>query len=248
VARRLLQKQVDFKICGGPEVTGEIGKRQVHETVELQVRVLRVKMPDGCVRQVEPRWADTFSGPTLMLEALVLCWSRGTFFSAVARIACLSARHVIAMCYRNVEEAVSAATCSAVKRLAIDGTSRAKQHEYVTFAADAPRRAMTFVPEGNASAEALAGNLRSRHARTTRIEMIGINMSPAFIIKGIREWLPDTQVTFGNCHVLDHASEAVEKTRRTQQRIGPAIRGLRWALRNEFAGAKRQRSTHRWPK
>ena len=54
----------------------------------------------------------------------------------------------MAICHCYVEQAVSLADHSEVKRLAIDETSRAKGHDYVTLAADAERRAVLFVAAG----------------------------------------------------------------------------------------------------
>ena len=46
-----------------------------HECV-LEVRVPRVKFPDGNVRQVEPPWAGKLAGFTLLFEALILTFCR----------------------------------------------------------------------------------------------------------------------------------------------------------------------------
>jgi transposase len=54
-------------------------------------------------------------------------------------------------------------------------------------------------------------------------------MSPAFI-KGVTENLPDARITFDKFHVIAHASQAVDKMRRLEQKTDPALKGLRWAL------------------
>jgi transposase len=257
LAQRLLKIRVDFAVGSRFAVVGEAGAHPVHDTVEksyrhlnffqhechLQVRVPRVKLPDGRVRQVEPAWAGKLSGFTLLFEALILALSREMSFSAVARIAGLSVHRVMAICHRYVDEAVGAADYSAVTRLAIDETSRAKGHAYVTLAADAERHAVIFVAEGKDAntIEALAGNLRAHHGRPTQIDAISIDMSAAFI-KGVSEQFPNAQVTFDKFHVIAHASEAIEKTRRLEQKIDPALKGLRWALlkdRRAVRGAQR---------
>ncbi|HZL51653.1 MAG TPA: helix-turn-helix domain-containing protein, partial [Terracidiphilus sp.] len=100
VAQRLLKIRVDFEVGSRFAVAGEPGMHPVHDTVEknyrhlnffqhechLQVRVPRVKLPDGSVRQVEAQWTGKLSGFTLLFEALVLALSREMSFSAVARI------------------------------------------------------------------------------------------------------------------------------------------------------------------
>ena len=258
VKERVLRIRVDFDVGSRFSVTGVAGMHPVHDTVEksyrhlnffqhechLNVRVPRVKLPDGSVRQVEPEWTGKLSGFTLLFEALVMALSREMSFSAVARITGLSVHRVMAICHCYVEQAVSMADHSAVKRLAIDETSRAKGHEYVTLAADAERRAVIFVAEGKDAntIEGLAGNLRAHQGRPRQIEAISIDMSPAFI-KGVGEHFPNAEVTFDKFHVIAHASTAIDETRRLEQKIDPSIKGLRWALlkdRRAVRGARRQ--------
>jgi transposase len=54
-------------------------------------------------------------------------------------------------------------------------------------------------------------------------------MSPAFI-KGVTDNLPDARITFDKFHVIAHASQAVDKMRRLEQKTDLALKGLRWAL------------------
>lgn len=87
---RSLTIQVDFRAgsrFSHPECAGE---HPVHDTQTkryrhlnffqhecfLEVRVPRVKLPDGSARLIEPRWAGKLSGFTLLFEPLVLCLCR----------------------------------------------------------------------------------------------------------------------------------------------------------------------------
>jgi transposase len=54
-------------------------------------------------------------------------------------------------------------------------------------------------------------------------------MSPAFI-KGVAEHLPNARITFDKFHVVAHASTAVDKTRRLEQKSDPSLKGVRRAL------------------
>lgn len=65
---------------------------------------------------------------------MLLC--REMIFSGLARITGLSV-HRVTLCERYVNTAVSAADYSQVQRLAIDETSRAKGHDYVSLFANA---------------------------------------------------------------------------------------------------------------
>ena len=253
-SQRKLSIRIDFEVGSRFAVPGQAGEHPVHDTVTktyrhlnffqhecvLEVRVPRVKLPDGSVRQVTPAWAGKLSGFTLLFEAFVLLLARETTFTAAARISGLSVHRVMSLCERYVDEAVSTADFSEVRRVAIDETSRAKGHEYVTLFADADpdpeRRRVIFVAEGKdaATVEAFEANLRAHHGKPSQIESISIDMSPAFI-SGVSEHLPNAQITFDKFHVIAHASEAIDEMRRIEQKRDPSLKGLRWVLLKDRA-------------
>ena len=244
-ARKVLTIAVDFVAGSRFAVPGVAGAHPVHDTVSkryrhlnffqhecyLEVRVPRVRLPDGGIRQVEPDWAGKLAGFTLLFEALVLALCREMPFAAVARVVGLSWHRVAAICKRYVDLALDEADFSEVKRLAADETSRARGHEYVTLVADADARRVLFVTEGRdaATIEAFAEDLRAHGGDPLAIESISIDMSPAFI-KGVTAHLPDATITFDKFHVIAHASTAVDTMRRIEQRTDPSLKGMRWKL------------------
>jgi transposase len=242
---RTLTIHVDFVAGSRFAIPGDTARHPVHDTVtkrfrhlnffqhecHLLVRTPRVKLPDGSVRLIEPDWAGRLSGFTLLFEALILALAREMSFSAVARITQLSVHRVMAVCTRYVDLAVEQADFSAVRQLAIDETSRARGHDYLTLAADAERRAVLFVAEGRdaETIQRLADDLRAHHADPAAIDSVSIDMSPAFI-KGVGEHLPEATITFDKFHVVAHASKAIDEMRRIEQKTEPELKGLRWAL------------------
>lgn len=244
-AHKLLTIQIDFKPGSRFTVAGFDGGHPVHDTVtktyrhlnffqhecHLLVRVPRVTLPDGSVRQVEPPFAGRLKGFTLLFEALILLLAQQMPFAAVARIVGESAYRVQAVCEKYVELALEAADFSTVKALAIDETSRARGHDYITLAADAEARRVLFVTEGRDAATILelAADLEAHGCPPERIESVSIDMSPAFI-KGVTRYLPEAQITFDKFHVIAHASQAVDQMRRIEQRSDPSLKGLRWSL------------------
>ncbi len=191
----------------------------------------RVKLPDGSVRLIEPPWAGKLSGFTLLFEALVLCLCREMPFAAVARIVGESWHRVAAIAERYVELALEQADFSPVRELAIDETSKARGHDYVTIAADAERRAVIFVTETREAQaiERLAADLAAHGADPEAIRAVSIDMSPAYL-KGVARYLPNAAVTFDKFHVIAHASHALDLTRRAEQKRDPELKGLRWTL------------------
>ena len=245
-AARSLTIQIDFGVGSRFAVEGLAGQHPVHDTVtkryrhlnffqhecHLIVRTPRVKLPEGGVRLVQPGWAGRLAGFTLLFEALVMALCREMTFSAVARTVQVSPHRVMTICRRYVDLALEQADFSAVTQLAIDETSRARGHSYVTLAADAgPRRCVLFVTEGKdaKTIARLAEDLRAHGGDPDAIESVTIDMSAAFI-KGVAENLPNAQVTFDKFHVVAHASKALDETRRVEQKLDPTLKGLRWAL------------------
>jgi transposase len=135
------------------------------------------------------------------------------------------------VCHRYVEEAVSLRDDSKVRDVAVDETSRARGHNYVTIFADAEMRRVLFVADGR-EAETVEGfvkNLKLHHGQPSLIENISMDMSGAYI-SGVKEHLPNAQVTYDKFHVIAHASGAVDETRRQEQKLDPRLKGLRWVL------------------
>ena len=111
------------------------------------------------------------------------------------------------------------------------------RHESVTLFADADsdpaRRRVIFVAEGK-DAATVEANLRAHHGKSSEIEAVSIDRSPAFT-SGVREHLPSAQITFDKFHVIAHASEAIDQMRRIEQNLDPSLRGKRWVLLKDRA-------------
>ncbi|HHW65143.1 MAG TPA: ISL3 family transposase [Rhodocyclaceae bacterium] len=242
---KTLTIRVDFRVgsrFGHPEAGGE---HPVHDTQTkryrhlnffqhecfLEVRVPRVKLPDGSVRLIEPAWSGKLSGFTQLFEALVLALCREMPFAAVARLVGESWHRVARIAERYVELALAQTDFSEVREIAIDETSKARGHDYITIAADAEQRAVIFVTESRETAaiERLAVDLAAHGGDPEAIEAVSIDMSPAYI-KGVEAYLPNAAVTFDKFHVIAHASHALDRTRRAEQKRDRKLKGLRWAL------------------
>ena len=243
--KKTLTIGVDFVAGSRFPVVGVEGVHPAHDTVTkryrhlnffqhecyLEVRMPRVRLPDGSIRLIEPDWAGKLAGFTLLFEALIITLCREMPFAAVARLVNLSWHRVTAICGRYVDLALERADFSEVKRLAADETSRAKGHDYVSLFADADERRVIFLAEGRSAdtVEAFAEDLAVHGGNPQAIESVSIDMSPAFI-KGVTEHLPNARITFDKFHVIAHASTAVDRTRRIEQKTDPSLKGLRWAL------------------
>jgi transposase len=245
VAGKVLRIGVDFIAGSRFAVPGLAGAHPIHDTVTksyrhlnffqhecfLEVRVPRVRVPDVGVRQVEPDWAGKLNGFTLLFEALIIAMCREMTFTAVSRLVGISWHKVTAICKRYVNLGLEQADFSAVNRLAVDETSKARGHDYITLVADADERRVLFVTEGKDAETigAFATDFAAHGGDPQAVESISIDMSPAFI-KGVADHLPNAQVTFDKFHVIEHANNAVDRMRRIEQRTDPDLKGLRWKL------------------
>lgn len=243
--RRQLTIKIDF-VAGSRFTHPDVpGAHPVHDTQTkryrhlnffqhdcfLEVRVPRLKLPDGRVALIQPDWAGKLSGFTLLFEALVLTLCQQMPFAAVARLVGESWHRVHAICSRYVDLAVDAVDLSSVTALAIDETSYRRGHHYLTLAADADRRSVVFVTPGRGSDTLgrLAEHLEAHQASPEQIESVSIDMSPAYI-RGVAEHLPEARITFDKFHVIAQASTALDRVRRQEQRADPDLKGLRWSL------------------
>jgi transposase len=243
--KHLLTIAVDFSAgsrFAHPDVPGE---HPVHDTrtkrlrhlnffqheCYLEVRVPRVRLPDGSVRQVEPPWFGRLDGFTLMFEALIVLLAQQMPFSVVAKMTGLSWYYVHAICGRYVDDAVDLIDLSELTAVSIDETSCRRGHEYVTIVADEDKRRVVFVAEGKdaATVAAFGLHLSSHGGKPDQITNVCIDMSPAFI-KGVGEHLSNATITYDKFHVVAHASKAIDETRRREQCNDPSLKGLRWAL------------------
>ncbi|MDE2078728.1 MAG: ISL3 family transposase [Burkholderiales bacterium] len=252
---KTLTVRIDFKTGTRFSLSGHEGSHPVHDTVtktyrhlnffqhecHLQVRTPRVKLPNGSVRLVEPDFAGRLNGFTLLFEALILMLARQMPFAAVSRIVGESPHRVLAVCQKYVEMACGLADYPEVTALAIDETSRARGHSYVTLAADADARRVLFVTEGRDAKTIgrLAQYLGEHGCPAQNITSASIDMSPAFIA-GVTQHLPNARITFDKFHVIGHASTALDQMRRIEQRTDKSLKGMRWTLLKDTARLKPQ--------
>jgi transposase len=244
-AGKTLTISVDFVAGTRFAVPGVAGMHPAHDTrikrlrhlnffqheCFLDVRTPRVTLPDGRVVLIEPAWFGKLSGFTLLFEALVLAMAQRMTFAAVAELVGLSWHRVHAICARYVDLALEKADLSDVKAVAIDETACRRGHDYLTIAADTEQRRVVFVTEGRdaGTIARFAEYLAAHKATPGQLRSVSIDMSPAFI-KGVTDQLPNARITFDKFHVVAHASAAVDRTRRLEQRADPSLKGLRWTL------------------
>ena len=104
---------------------------------------------------------------------------------------------------------------SAISIIGIDETSIAKGHDYITLFVDLVERKTQFISTGkdNKTVVNFVEELESKQGDRQNIKQVSCDMSPAFI-KGVKENLPQAEITFDKFHIIKLINEAVDQVRR----------------------------------
>lgn len=189
-----------------------------HETY-LTARVPRVVCPEHGVRRVKVPWARPRSDFTLLFEALLMAMVKEMPVAPIAKLVGEYDKKIWRVVHHYVDAAVQAQDLSEMEELGIDDTSFRRGQSYMSVFADldlTERRAV-FVADGRGqeTVEQFVGFLDSHGGRAQNIGEVCQDMSGAYLA-GVREHLPEAQVTFDRFHVKQKLSEAIDAVRRAE--------------------------------
>ena len=245
-AQRELRLHVDFKkgatfSCPSCHAVG----CKVHDTVEKEwrhmdffqhkafiiARVPRVGCDRCGVHQVDVPWARPGSGFTMLMEGLILEMARAMPVRNIAQLLRVSPNRIWRVVDHYVGDAIERMDCSTVTAVGVDETSARKRHDYISCFFDLDARRLVFATEGREHqvVDAFARFLGAHGGDPAAVREVSCDMSPAFI-KGIRESLPEAEVTFDRFHVARVLGDAVERVRRSEWRKDKTVKGSRFVL------------------
>lgn len=201
-----------------------------HQTI-LRARVPRIDCSECGVRPVNVPWSRPGSGFTLLFEAFVLAMAAHMPVKAIARLVGEHDTKLWRVVHHYVDKARGQRDDSAVRAVGIDDKSVRRGHDYVTVFADLDERKVLFVADGRKgeAIEEFRWDLIDHGGDPDQIEEVCMDMSAAYIA-GAETSLPHAAVTFDKFHVMKLLSEAIDKTRREEQRTIPDLKGHRFAL------------------
>jgi transposase len=85
--------------------------------------------------------------------------------------------------------------------------------------------------------------LESKQGDRNAIKQVSCDMSPAFI-KGVKENMPEAEITFDKFHIIKLINEAVDQVRREEGSYTPLLKGTRYIfLKNESNLTAKQKIT-----
>ena len=154
---------------------------------------------------LEVPWAVKGSGFTLLFEHQALDLLKLTACKkSVADFLGLYPQRIETIYNRHTLAAYQSRDIEVAKRIGLDETSTRKGHEYITVFWDMDADKLLDIREGRSS-EVIDDFVEELHLTgqhpDQEIEEIVCDMSPAFA-KGIKENLPESQVTFDRFHVV----------------------------------------------
>ena len=118
-----------------------------------------------------------------------------------------------------------------INAIGVDETSIAKGHDYITLFVDLNNKRTMFVTRGKGSKTVsnFIEDLKNHKGDPSQIKDVSCDISPAFI-KGMKENLPNAQITFDKFHIIKKINEGVDEVRRQEVAKQPILKKSRYVL------------------
>jgi transposase len=199
-----------------------------HETY-MYARVPRIKCSKCGVRVIGVPWAREGSGFTLLFEAYIMLLAPSMPVKRISELVSEHDTRLWRLLQHHVKEAREQSDYSDVKQVGVDETSSKRGHNYVTIVVDLKESKTVFATEGkdNTAIGLFKDDLAEHGGDPEAIVDVSCDMSPAFI-KGIKENLPNAQITFDKFHIIKTLNTAVDKVRRQESKGHPELKNTRY--------------------
>jgi len=222
----------------------------------LHARIPRVKLPDGTIKTIKAPWEGVSSGFSLLFEALLLQLCSSMPVNQVSKLI-NPVNHLLInrvnahndkiwdMLDRYINKAKEHEDFSDIDSVGIDETSIAKGHKYITLFVDLNKRRTLFVAEGKdaLTVKEFAKDFKKHNAEIENIQNVSCDMSFAFI-KGVREYMPNADITFDKFHILKIINEAVDSVRKQEAKENKLLKQTKYIwLKNKQNLTRKQKET-----
>jgi transposase len=128
----------------------------------------------------------------------------------------------------------------------MDETSARRGHDYISLFYDMDQRRLLFGTEGcdHETVKAFTEDLKAHNGAPENITDACLDMSKAFI-KGVKEALPNAEITFDPFHLIKHMNDALSQVRAEEAKFYPEMmKGSRYSfLKNPENLTKKQEET-----
>lgn len=211
----------------------------------LHARTPRIKTDDNKVKLINPPWAGLSNGFTMLFEALVLQLASNMPVHTVGKIINESDYKIWAMLERYVTKALVNNDYSKISSIGVDETSRSTGHDYITLFVDLVKRKTVFITDGkdHKTVKKFVEDLIEHNGNPENIKDVSCDMSPAFI-KGVKKFLPNSEITFDRFHIMKIINDAVNKVRQEEVVAQPILKKSKYILlKNNSNLTAKQRNT-----
>lgn len=199
-----------------------------HETY-LHARVPRIKTDENKVRKIKVPWEGVNSGFTLLFEAFVLKLAAHMPVNVISKIVKESNYKIWGILEKYVNETLKENDYSDLTTVGIDETSARKGHKYISLFVDLNRKRTVYIATGKGSStlEQFKDDIETHGGSADNIKDVSCDMSPAFI-KGVKENLPNAEITFDKFHIIKIINKAVDEIRREEQKENSNLKHSRY--------------------
>jgi len=211
----------------------------------INARVPRVKLPNGKTKLIKTPWEGLSNGFTLLFEALLVQLCQAMPVDKVAKLTKTSDDKLWHMLERYIDKTRVHENFEDIDSIGLDETSRAKGHEYITLFVDLKKRRTIYITEGkdNTTIKRFSEDFKEHNGDINNIKNVSCDMSPAFI-KGVKENLPEAEITFDKFHILKIINEAVNSVRKQEVNTNNLLKGTKYIwLKNYNNLTVKQRET-----
>jgi transposase len=202
----------------------------------LHARVPRVKTSDGEIHQVNVPWARSGSGFTLLFEAYTMLLIESEMpVSKVSSCVRVTAPRIWRVFAYWINLAVSKDNLKEVHQVGMDETSRRKGHNYITIFADLETRRVIHACQGKdaATEESFVESLEKKGGNRQNIEVVSMDMSPAFI-SGVMEHLANACLVFDKFHLIQSLNKALDEVRIAERKGNDLLKGHKYTVLKKY--------------
>jgi transposase len=196
----------------------------------IHFRTPRITCPDHKTHIINVSWGRPGSGFTLLMEAMIIELAKYMPVSEIAHRIGENDTRVWRVIKKNVRNARAREDYSSVSSVGMDETSSKKGHKYISIFVNMDTKKVLFATEGKDSSTLtrFKEDLEQHSGVAHNVKNFSIDMSPAFI-KGIEEDFEKSIITFDKFHVIKIINEAVDKTRRAEQKDNDILKHTRYS-------------------
>lgn len=197
----------------------------------LHAAVPRCRCAEHGVRVVKLPWAEPSSRFTALFERLAIDWLRSASQSAVGNQLGLSWEEIHAIQERAVERGLARRQAEPVKYLGVDEKAFRKGHSYFTLVNDLERGRVRYIAEDRKQSSLDSFWPTLSQEQRAGVKGVAMDMWDAYV-NSTRLHAPPAEIVFDKFHISQHLGDAVDKVRRSENKV------LRAAGDDRLAGTK----------